>query len=372
MLKLKYPAFLRSIRLKKIFTSALFFLWSTTSFLAQYTEIVNSNQPGFSESPYSVGSGVYQLENNFFLRSIRLAPNFSRKLYGGVDLGFRTSFFSEKLEFNAQLNYQQDQVAFENIYNNGFGRLTVGSKYLIYQQEFKDKTKEIRSWRKRGAFDKKRLIPSVGVSFGINADFLNEIYGSGNISSKIGILLQHNLTRNFNIINNFYYNNVGTDFPEFSHIITATQSLQNNYSIFFENQTVFQKNQNNTNLGLGLAYLYSKDLQINTAGRFLFEGKAKGFYGSLGFSYRIDNHQDSYKEIGADGEKIKKSTFYSNKTSRFLKTIFGIFKKKNKGSKTKTKKKIPKKKLESEIEKLEREIKELDKEMKKEEKKRNN
>ena len=374
MLKLKYPPFSKSKSLKKILIFTLFFWGGISSLLAQYTEIINSNQPGFSESPYSVGTGIYQFENNFFLRSISLKPDFPSAQYGGADLQFRTSFLLEKLELNAHLNYQQDRVALEKIYNTGFGSMTVGAKYLVYQQKYTDKTKEIRSWRKRGAFDKKRLLPSVGVSLGMNADFSNKISGATSITPKIGVLLQHNLTQNFNIINNFYFNNIGSDFSEFSHIVTATQSFYNQYSIFFENITVFEKNQNNINLGLGLAYLYHRNLQINTSGRFLFEGKAKGFYASFGFSYRIDRHQDTYKDVDTNGVELKNKLGFSK---RFLR----IFKSKNKGLKTKEKKKYKnkknnllgifgKKKKETEVEKLEREIKELEKEMKKEEKKK--
>ncbi|EAR12464.1 hypothetical protein PI23P_07560 [Polaribacter irgensii 23-P] len=291
MLKLKYPPFSRRFHLKKLVLSTLLFFLGTPLFLAQYTEVINSNQPGFSESPYGVGSGIYQFENSFFLRSIRLAPNFPMEQYGGADLRFRTSFFSERLEFNAQVQYQKDQV----IYNGGSDQLTIGAKYLIHHQEFQDRTKEIRSWKKRNAFDSKRLIPSVGVSLGMNTDVINEINGSGSITPKIGVLLQHNLSSSFTIINNFYCDKIGTNVSEFIHIVTITQSFQHNYSLFFENKTVFQKNQNNTNLGLGLAYLFNKNLQIYTAGRLLFEGEASGFYSSLGLSYRIDRHQDNYK-----------------------------------------------------------------------------
>ena len=47
----------------------LFLLLSILGFssnYSQYTEVINSNKPGFSESPYSVGTGVYQFESNFF------------------------------------------------------------------------------------------------------------------------------------------------------------------------------------------------------------------------------------------------------------------------------------------------------------------
>ncbi len=36
---------------------------------AQYTEIINSKRPGFSESPYSIGTDVFQFETGMFYRS---------------------------------------------------------------------------------------------------------------------------------------------------------------------------------------------------------------------------------------------------------------------------------------------------------------
>ena len=37
---------------------------------AQYTELINSKRPGFSDSPYSVGTGVYQVEAGLFYKNI--------------------------------------------------------------------------------------------------------------------------------------------------------------------------------------------------------------------------------------------------------------------------------------------------------------
>jgi hypothetical protein len=54
-----------------------FFIGSVVVF-AQYTDIINSNKPGFSESPYSVGKGIYQFESNIFLRNTAIhsqSPN---------------------------------------------------------------------------------------------------------------------------------------------------------------------------------------------------------------------------------------------------------------------------------------------------------
>ena len=96
----------------KIFFTLILFV--TNSMQAQYTEVINSNKPGFSESPYSVGTGVYQFESNFFFRETSIEPTFSMPESFGVDFAFRTSFFLERLELNTQITYQKDKVAFKN------------------------------------------------------------------------------------------------------------------------------------------------------------------------------------------------------------------------------------------------------------------
>ena len=371
-----------------------FFIGSVTVF-AQYTDVINSNKPGFSESPYSVGKGVYQFESNVFLRNTAITSTFSKPQSLGIDLLFRTSFFLDKLELNAQLTYQKDKVAFKNIFTSqyftsGLSNMTIGAKYLVYQQAYKDKSKEIRSWKRKNAFDLARLIPSVAVYLGMNTDFVNDIHKTGSITPKMGLLLQQNLTQDFNVITNFYYNNIGTDFAQYSYIITLTQSFSNRWSAFFENQMVFQKDQDNLDLGAGLAYLYSRNLQFNTSARLLFEGKTQGYYAGLGVSYRINKHQDPFKELDNEGGNLKETPIskYNKKQSNFFNRFLNIFRKKAKGSKTRTKKsrktksrkrksgisglfgKKKTKKNETDIEKLEREIKELEKEMKKEDKKK--
>ncbi len=373
-----------------------FFIGSVMVF-AQYTEVINSNKPGFSESPYSVGKGVYQFESNIFLRNTSISTTFSKPQSLGIEMLFRTSFFLDKLELNAQITYQKDKIAFKNIitshyFTSGLSRMTIGAKYLVYQQTYKDKSKEIRSWKRRNAFDITRLIPSVAVYLGMNTDFVNDIHKTGSITPKVGVLLQQNLTQDFNVITNFYYDNIGTDFAQYSYIITLTQSFSNRWSAFFENQMVIQKYQNNINLGAGLAYLYNRNLQFNTSARLIFEGKTQGYYAGLGVSYRIDKHQDPFIEIDNKGKALKETPIsnYNKKQSNFFNRFLNIFKKKAKSSRTRSKKsrktkskkrrsgisglfgkkKKEAKKNETDIEKLEREIKELEKEMEKEEKKK--
>ncbi|WP_026777192.1 transporter [Polaribacter sp. Hel_I_88] len=327
----------------QLFIVCLFFGFSAV--YGQYTEVINSNKPGFSESPYSVGTGVYQFESSLFFRNMTVKPTFSRPQSLGFDMLFRTSFFLERLELNLQTSYQKDKIAFKNIFTsdyavNGFGRFTVGAKYLVYQQEYDDKSKEIRSWKRKMAFDYKRLIPSVAIYAGLNTDMVNDIYKTGSMSPKFGLLLQNNLSSDFNIVTNVFYDKIGTDFSEISYIITGTFNFNDYWSGFVENQTVFLENQNNINIGAGLAYLYSKNLQINASGRLLMEGNTQGFYGGFGVSYRIDKHKDSYKEIDENGREINSPVSeYNKKQGSFFSRLFSVFKKKEGKNSTRKKRK---------------------------------
>jgi len=329
----------------------ILFIFSFFSIYSQYTDVINSNKPGFSESPYSVGSGVYQFESNLFFRNTTIEPTFSIPQSLGVDFLFRTSFFLERLELNTQITYQRDKVAFKNIFQShyftsGLSRVTIGAKYLLFQQKLEDKTKEVRSWKRRNAFDKNRLIPSVAIYLGMNNDFINEIHKTGSITPKVGVLLQNNLSNDFNIITNFFYDKIGSAAAEFSYIITGTFNFSGRWSAFFENQGIFQENRTNSNIGTGLAFLMNRNLQINTSARALFEGEATGFYTGLGVSYRIDNHKDSYVELDENGKELKDTPIsrYHKKQNSFFNRIFSIFRKKDKNPRERPKRTRTKKK----------------------------
>ena len=316
----------------------------TCSMSAQYTGVINSNRPGFSESPYSVGSGVYQFETSIFHRKIDRLPTFSRPQASGVDFLFRTSFFMEKLELNLNFGYQKGQIAFQNIFNSSYDKtgirnLTVAAKYLIYEQEYEDKSKEVRSWKRRHSFDWKRLIPSVAGYVGVNTgigDPVFNLYDNGGFSPKVGVLLQNDLTRELNVVTNIYYDRITTDAPELSYIITATYSLDERWSTFFENQTISNKYQVESNLGSGIAYLWNRNLQLNSSFRLVADGRAQGFYASFGASYRLDRHADDYEEVDEFGNPIEDDEFEDTKKKGFFGKLFGgitnIFKNKKKTS----------------------------------------
>jgi hypothetical protein len=325
----------------------VFFILLSQTLLAQYTNIINSNRPGFSESPYSVGTRVYQLETSLFYRNTDIHPTFSRPQSYGVDFLFRTSFFKEKLELNLNLAYQNEQISFQNIFNssyykNGIGKFTVAAKYLIYEQKYTDKSKEIRSWVERNRFDFKRLIPTVAAYVGINTGVPDDVFVTKDFSPKAGVLLQNDLSDNFNIITNLYYDRIGTELPEFSYIVTATYSFSPRWSIFIENQTLFDKYKYQSNIGSGIAFLYNRNIQINSSVRLLADSSTSGFYSSVGVSYRFDRHVDKITKLDENGNPLKNDKGLDVKKRKFFNRLFGkvrnIFSKKSKRQASRSKK----------------------------------
>lgn len=365
------------------------FCLQISTFFGQYTEVINSNRPGFSESPYSLGTGVYQVESALFYRKININSINTRPQNIGLDFFFRAGLFNERLELNTNFIFQQDQIAFTNIFQSTknktlVSQFNIAAKYLIFQPKYKDKSKEVRSWKRKFDYDYNRIIPAIAVYAGVNTDLVDAFYKVGGVAPKVGVLLQQNFTQDFNLINNFYYDNIGTSFNKYTYIITATQYFGSRISSFLEYKGDYFSSFYNHNIGTGLAYLYNKNLQFNASARFLIEGKTTGFFTSIGASYRIDRHKDKFKDLDNVDYLKKESPIekYKKKQNGFFKRIFSrkrktrkelAARKRVKVQKRVAKKRKPKKekkkikntKEEDELEKLEREIKELEEEMKK-------
>ena len=125
-------------------------------------------------------------------------------------------------EFDAKIAYQNDEIKNPfgtNYHIYGISELTLGAKYLVYQQEFTDKSKEIRSWKRRMAFDKNRLIPSVGVFAGVHTNFLGKDYKDDGISFKGAVLLQNDFSDRLVVLTNLIADKITSDDHNYSYII---------------------------------------------------------------------------------------------------------------------------------------------------------
>ena len=111
----------------------------STSVLAQYTEVINSNRPGVSKSAFSVGKNVLQFEAGPYTVKEKHTPLRYEVSGFGADFSVRYGLFLEQLEVNLEGVYQND--TFERFSSGGiatetdrsnFRNFTIGAKYLVY------------------------------------------------------------------------------------------------------------------------------------------------------------------------------------------------------------------------------------------------
>jgi len=324
--------------MKSFFTTLLLLLLAEFSY-GQYTEVINSRRPGFSGTPYSVGTKVYQVEAGLFYKNIgnylyydpiqEQTISYSGSSFGS-DITFRTGQFFEQLEFSLDMalvgeNRDYTRPATINKSAFGFSKLTIGAKYLVYKPEYADKSKEIRSWKARHSFDKRRLIPAVGVYAGLNTNLLTELHKNPEgMSPRFGIYTQNDLSNRLIVLFNLIADKVFTEEFESSYILTVTYTLHENWSIFGENQGFFRKNvPNDFQFGAGGAYLISPNMQADLSARMIFDERGDNTYiiGG-GISWRIDNHKDKIIVNEVDNSE----DFMPKEKKSFFNTItFGLF-----------------------------------------------
>ena len=325
--------------MKSFLTTLLLLLLAEFSY-AQYTEVINSRRPGFSESPYSVGTKVYQVEAGLFYKDVGgylyYDPNLEESFsYSGSSIGtdimLRTGQFFEKLEFNLDMavvseNRDYSRPAVYSASSFGFSKLTLGAKYMVFKPEYADKSKEIRSWKARHSFDKKRLIPAIGVSAGLNTNLLTELHKNPEgMSPRFGLYTQNDLSNRLIVLFNFIADKVFTNEAENSYIATVTYTLHEKWSVFGENQGFFRKNvPNDFQFGAGGAYLINKHMQADFSARMIFDERGDNTYliGG-GFSWRLDKHKD--KIIVGEVDNNEDSLLPKEKKSFWNTITFGLF-----------------------------------------------
>ncbi len=337
------------------FIPLLFFIQTG---LAQYTDVINSKRPGFSDSPYSIGTGVYQVESGLYYKKIgnflfwdyttdpATGYRYNSKSFG-TDITLRNGLFFERLEFDLDLAFQQEKRNYtspDEYSENAFGlnKFTIGAKYLVYMPKYTDKSKEIRSWKARHSFDYKRLIPAVGVYAGFNTNLLDALHKNPEgVSARFGIFTQNDISERWIILMNFIIDQVFTNYMESSFILTTTYALTPKFSVFGEGELFFRTQEgvpNDIQFGAGGAYLINKNMQVDLAGRMILDERGDNtILFNTGFSWRIDHHHDKIiiKETKNNNIGLPKE-----EKSFFEKITFGLFTGKKHSNKTKSPAKV--------------------------------
>ena len=286
---------------KLIFTLVLCCQFTTTQ--AQYTDVINSNRPGASQSAFSVGTKVLQFELGPYLVKEKrsLYPNYEVSGYG-VDFAVHYGIWKEALELNVQGTYQNDTQSFTSNAEvdrtrANFKNLNIGVKYLVYDpNKNKDDKPNLYSYHANRGFKWSSLIPAVSVAGGVNFDTKNNPYTAATVDglSYRGVLItQNNFAGGWVVVTNFMLDRIGSDQTDLNYTLTLTHSFNPKWVMFAETQGIKSDFYADNLFRIGAGYLLGKNLQLDTALTFNTKDTPSVLNISFGVSYRIDRHDTS-------------------------------------------------------------------------------
>lgn len=293
--------------LKPIFIFLLSLAYNVSN--AQYTEVINSNRPGLSESAFSVGTNVVQFEVGAFTVKEEHTPLLYEVSGFGIDFSVRYGLLFEQLEISLDGVYQNDNITF----NSGsvpfedkranFRNLTLGAKYLLYDpyKNAEEAKPNLYSYHANRRFQWKSLIPAVSVYVGGNFDTKDNPYTAPDVegfSPKVMIATQNNFNGGWVFVMNLIKDRIGSEFSDFQYIFTLTHSFTPQWVVFGEAQGINSDFYADNIFRFGGAYLWSQNFQLDANIAFNTKDTPSVFNIAFGASYRLDFHKDKKIDNG--------------------------------------------------------------------------
>ena len=265
---------------------------------SQYTEIINTNKPGYSQGAFSVGKNILQFENTaYFSENSHDIINYESQ-QTGLNFSVRFGAFLEKLELNIDGNFQMEKID-DFKYNpvrrsevSNFKFLRFGGKYLIYDPKkgIEDKPNYYSYWANK-KFSFKNLIPAVSLYAALNIDSENNpytAYGVKGISPTVSIILQSNFSNRSVLICNLIGDRIGSTQNDYGYIISLTHAFSSRFISYLENQAIISDFYADNKIELGVAYLINKNIQLDIGSSLNFKSTPKIFAISFGYSQRFN------------------------------------------------------------------------------------
>lgn len=261
---------------------------------SQYTDVINSNRPGRSMAAFSVGQTVFQTEFGIYGFEEKHSLLETETKGFGSELNLRYGAFLEQLELNLDLDYRSD--TFDNgrfeTKRSGIRKTTLGAKYLFYdpyKSRMNDKP-NLYSWKANHRFSWKKLIPAVGFYAGAVINIGNKEFktqGDPIISPKLAVLAQSQFGKNV-FVANIISEQISSEDPIWSYIVTLTHGFSEKWSGFIENQGIKSDAYGDMIFRGGAAYLFAENFQIDASFGMSTKNTPSQGVASVGFSWRFD------------------------------------------------------------------------------------
>nr|WP_314288711.1 transporter [uncultured Capnocytophaga sp.] len=303
----------------KILHLLIMILLPTATF-SQYTEIINSNLPGNSQSAYAVGARVLQFEGGLWYERNNHKEQHTEMHFTGVNYAVRYGFFREQLEVMLNGTLAYDKTLSNGVISSHFGFVnnTIGAKYLLFKPAFLDEKPNVHSWKANNSFRWRNLTPSISLYAGMNFLPNSRYYYEdiARISPKVVAIFQAEpIPRVVAVLNLVGDRLTERKNSEYSYLFTITHNLDNGwFSIFAEQQGVYSDRYRDQITRLGVAFLLSDKIQLNADMGFGWKDTPQRYMGLIGASYRIDNHNSYIKKVLK--EKVKPTKIEHKKKAK--------------------------------------------------------
>tara|TARA_B100001939_G_scaffold322895_1_gene313733 strand:- start:1541 stop:2290 length:750 start_codon:yes stop_codon:yes gene_type:complete len=249
-----------------------------------------------------VGKNILQIENGFYFTDEKHELlNFDISGLGS-DFKIRYGLFYDKLELVINGVYQSDKFS-DNRYSStniikrkNFKKFKIGAKYLIFDPKKGHVEKpNVYSYFADKKFKWKDLIPAVSFFAGLNIDSKNNpytVYNVSGLSPSFAIFTQSNFTYRSVITTNLIFERMGSNQNDFEYIISLTYAFNENFIGLIEKHGIKSDFYADNLLGLGVAYLFNDNLQLDIGTNFNFKETPKIFQISFGVSYRLNLYKE--------------------------------------------------------------------------------
>ena len=265
---------------------------------AQYTDAINSNRPGESMSPFSIGKTVIQAEAGVqYLNEDHNVLGYKASGFA-LDTDLRYGVFFEQLELIMNLQYRNDKYSSPAVDKNrsGLNQITIGGKYLIYDPDKNyEKKPNLYSWKANHKFSWHDFVPSVALYGGFNLNLFDSPFTNKpeKFTPKAMVLTQNEFGR-WVFVTNIFLDDLISDYQSYGYVLTLTRGFNDRWSGFVENQGFKSDYYSDGIFRLGAAYLLKENFQIDAALGKNIKDTPAIFNVSVGVSWRFD---DNYEEV---------------------------------------------------------------------------
>lgn len=277
----------------------VFVLLMATSLLqAQFTDVINSNRPGESMSPFSIGKTVIQAEAGLtYVNEDHNVLNYQASGFA-LDTDLRYGAFFEQLELILNLQYRFDKFESPQLdeRRNGFNQIILGGKYLVFDPDKNYEAKpNLYSWKANHKFSWHDFVPSVAVYGGLNLNLFDNPFRDRNekITPKLMVLTQNEFGR-YVFVMNIFADDLASDYQSYGYVITLTRGFNERWSGFLENQGFKGDYYSDGIFRIGAAYLLKENLQVDAAFGKNIKDTPGIFTAGIGVSWRFD---ENYEEV---------------------------------------------------------------------------